>query len=673
MPFYITSRRRSSSTTMSLYTALLVCTCMLSSTVVLLVGAARPVKTLCTQPIVDQIQTATHAAHTIQYYAAQFPLIEWRHRYLTSNDNGARNFVKSWVLNGTHCDFLVGPGYSYLAVAISTVVETLWVDPSATSTELSDKEAFPTFSRVIPTDEIGAREAITVYEKMGWDRTNIFCSDEPYGRSAALGISIAIGRLGGTIEVSRCLEASASGERVREVLEEFLRAHTRVVFVAMLPFHPLFQSFKREARLLNAQEQLIFFYSEAMCSGDDKSYTELQGGICLTYLANPAVIDPFLASYRSRNVAEDARQLQRLGFPSTLDVVNASNIYAVLAHDATFHAMSAIHEHYRTGSNESIITYLRSHRTIGATGPIALNSRGDREVVDGVVYNNIQENAAETVIGTTRNNTFVWRVDDPSANASQRPPLMLLGQLRLPDEPIPSAERPIFFTAERKSIINQSIGFGIAGGTVVIFIAAIVIRSRRMKDDKYAPKNQQFPFAIVFLDVENSTHLWAREPETMSDAIEKYANCVRKLLGKFEGYEVKNHGDMIMCAFQDAQNAVSFATQLQIALHTENWDDNGTIDRCYQQIDLDELGAGESPPQSAAYRYDEVWHGLRVRVGIHWGTGNIKVDNVTERYDYYGDVVNTAARVEAVANGGQVICTEAVNTACVNPNPSEVS
>ena len=49
-----------------------------------------------------------------------------------------------------------------------------------------------------------------------------------------------------------------------------------------------------------------------------------------------------------------------------------------------------------------------------------------------------------------------------------------------------------------------------------------------------------------------------------------------------------------------------------------------------------------------------VWNGLRVRIGMHYGYGDIKLDPTTKGYDYYGTVVNTAARIESVCHGGQI-------------------
>ena len=49
---------------------------------------------------------------------------------------------------------------------------------------------------------------------------------------------------------------------------------------------------------------------------------------------------------------------------------------------------------------------------------------------------------------------------------------------------------------------------------------------------------------------------------------------------------------------------------------------------------------------------------MRVRIGVHTGMGSIKKDPVSGGYDYYGTVVNTAARVEGVGHGGQVLVTD---------------
>lgn len=62
--------------------------------------------------------------------------------------------------------------------------------------------------------------------------------------------------------------------------------------------------------------------------------------------------------------------------------------------------------------------------------------------------------------------------------------------------------------------------------------------------------------------------------------------------------------------------------------------------------------------------YEKMWNGLRVRMGMHTGLCDIRFDETTKGFDYYGDTVNTAARTESVADGGQILMTRSTWEAC---------
>jgi hypothetical protein len=74
----------------------------------------------------------------------------------------------------------------------------------------------------------------------------------------------------------------------------------------------------------------------------------------------------------------------------------------------------------------------------------------------------------------------------------------------------------------------------------------------------------------------------------------------------------------------------------------------------------EENPAEKLPERMSKEEYRKWFNGLRVRVGVHFGEGEIQFDEVTKGYDYYGTVVNTAARIEDAANGGQIVVSEAV-------------
>ncbi|KAJ1919062.1 hypothetical protein H4219_002216 [Mycoemilia scoparia] len=55
-----------------------------------------------------------------------------------------------------------------------------------------------------------------------------------------------------------------------------------------------------------------------------------------------------------------------------------------------------------------------------------------------------------------------------------------------------------------------------------------------------------------------------------------------------------------------------------------------------------------------------IYRGLRVRMGVHFGTPVCEEDPVTGRMDYFGPMVNRAARVSGAADGGQIFLSQDV-------------
>ena len=116
-----------------------------------------------------------------------------------------------------------------------------------------------------------------------------------------------------------------------------------------------------------------------------------------------------------------------------------------------------------------------------------------------------------------------------------------------------------------------------------------------------------------------------------------------------------------MCAFEHARDAVDFACALQSVFYDHDWGTH-VFDETYKDLIAPVVAAlaedgtaiiNAQPDTAGDGWYDSsVWNGLRVRVGVHFGHGDIKLDPVSQGYDYYGTVVNTAARVEGVAHGG---------------------
>ncbi|KFE62736.1 ATP-binding protein [Hyalangium minutum] len=150
--------------------------------------------------------------------------------------------------------------------------------------------------------------------------------------------------------------------------------------------------------------------------------------------------------------------------------------------------------------------------------------------------------------------------------------------------------------------------------------------------------------ALVFTDVPAAARLWERCPEAMGDALEIQDQVLRVLLDRCGGYEVKTQGGAFMVAFASPREAVRWCLVAQEALLMAPW----SPELLAQPEASEEVG-----PRGLLHR------GLRVRMGVHVGEPEIRVDGRTGRVDYVGRVVNAAARVAAAGHGGQVLVSGA--------------
>ncbi len=127
--------------------------------------------------------------------------------------------------------------------------------------------------------------------------------------------------------------------------------------------------------------------------------------------------------------------------------------------------------------------------------------------------------------------------------------------------------------------------------------------------------------AFLFTDIEGSTRLWEKEPELMQLALANHDALLRAAVEGNRGAIVKMTGDGIHAAFDDP---------------------------------LDGLKATLALQQSLANPTATNGISLRVRCGLHVGA-------VERRgYDFFGNVVNRAARIMFAAHGGQMLLSQAV-------------
>ena len=151
--------------------------------------------------------------------------------------------------------------------------------------------------------------------------------------------------------------------------------------------------------------------------------------------------------------------------------------------------------------------------------------------------------------------------------------------------------------------------------------------------------------ALVFTDIKSSTLLWETNP-SMQAAIRLHNLLLRRQLRIIGGYEVKTEGDAFMVSFSSVASALLWCFTVQMRLLTVDW----------PQAIL------ETPTTKVVHADDGtlLYRGLRVRMGIHWGWPVCEVDPVNNRMDYFGPMVNRAARISAAADGGQILVSQDV-------------
>lgn len=125
---------------------------------------------------------------------------------------------------------------------------------------------------------------------------------------------------------------------------------------------------------------------------------------------------------------------------------------------------------------------------------------------------------------------------------------------------------------------------------------------------------------FLFTDIEGSTQLWEVHGRAMGDALSLHDEILHRCVAENGGRIVKHTGDGIFAVFE-AGTPLHCAVEIQESLAEAEWSVVGD---------------------------------LHLRVALHAGEAEVRGD------DYFGSVVNRAARLLSAAWGGQILMSEAV-------------
>lgn len=128
---------------------------------------------------------------------------------------------------------------------------------------------------------------------------------------------------------------------------------------------------------------------------------------------------------------------------------------------------------------------------------------------------------------------------------------------------------------------------------------------------------------LLFSDIEGSSALNERLGDLRwLELLELHNRLIRDQVRECGGYEVKAQGDGFMLAFASARRAIACA-------------------RAIQEVIDEQLGGHPDGP-------------VRVRIGLHTG------EAIRQDSDYYGKNVVVAARIAALAQGGEILASAVV-------------
>ena len=133
---------------------------------------------------------------------------------------------------------------------------------------------------------------------------------------------------------------------------------------------------------------------------------------------------------------------------------------------------------------------------------------------------------------------------------------------------------------------------------------------------------------IMFTDIKGSTSLYDRLGDSVAyGLVRDHFDVLFREVEKHEGVIVKTIGDSVMASFKSPSSGVAAALAIQEA---------------FTEFNLRENLKNE----------------ISVKIGLH--AGSTIMVNLNNRLDYFGQVVNMAARIQGTAAGGEIIVSSAI-------------
>ena len=150
--------------------------------------------------------------------------------------------------------------------------------------------------------------------------------------------------------------------------------------------------------------------------------------------------------------------------------------------------------------------------------------------------------------------------------------------------------------------------------------------------------------AILFTDLKGSTELYQKLGDSKAFAfVQNHFRYLVEAVSLHRGGVVKTMGDAVMATFASGRDAIEAAFEMQ-----KNWD----------QFRSDRFSTAGRERLGVAHRSKSDFESVTLKIGIHMGPA-IAINNAG-KLDYFGTMVNKAARVQAQSVGDDIVYSLAV-------------
>ncbi|CAF4722501.1 unnamed protein product, partial [Rotaria sp. Silwood2] len=300
---------------------------------------------------------------------------------------------------------MVGPTYSREAHIITQYAESVGIPAisyTATDPELSDRNAYPTFYRTVPSDATAALSIVELFKRFNWTSCIIIYQNDAFGSGGAEAISHAFSE--NNLIVSQTVIFDLATVNIRSDLTDLLSSSsTRIVLLWVESnYTPLVLQHALDCGVLGPHFTWMLRSKISLEFFNPISYPNLIGMLSIESVAGNLVSAPINTS-----LLNAAYQIWQQYEPETFPGPMKVNYYALFAFDATWTLIQSLQKLCSSYTNHSsscisvvnssscfdrrflqsnsLFNALNNIEFLGVSGPIKFGANStDR--IDGIYY-----------------------------------------------------------------------------------------------------------------------------------------------------------------------------------------------------------------------------------------------------------------------------------------------